>query len=161
MLRFYRIQVVLMLLAFLAIKPHFSLAQCTISNLNPSYCSYDGTVVLDGGSATNFIGNGVSAGVFDPAVAGPGTHTIVANDHASSYGVITSGTFNRVAPPGTETTLSLGKDTNSGLIGVPEGFFNFDYFGTTYNQLRIGSNGIIGLGAGDYGRQPQQNKRCQ
>ena len=41
-----------------------------------------------------------------------------------------------------------GKDFESGIISTAEGFFNFDYFGTTYNQLRIGSNGLIGLGAG-------------
>ncbi len=149
MLRFYSIKwVIFSALAVFALSPHFSLAQCTITNLNPSYCEDDAPVVLSAGAATNFIGNGVTAGVFDPSVAGPGTHTIYANDQASTYGIVTSGTFNRIAPPGTETTLVLGKDTDSGNLGVAEGFFDFDFFGNTYNQLRIGSNGLIGIGTG-------------
>ncbi|MDH4295193.1 MAG: hypothetical protein OEV74_02850, partial [Cyclobacteriaceae bacterium] len=149
MLRLYRIRwVVLSLLAFMALSTHFSFAQCSITNLDPSYCVNDAPVVLSAGPATNFIGNGVAGGIFDPAVAGPGTHTIYANDNASTYNIVTSGTFNRIAPPGSETTLSLLKDTDSGILGTAQGFFDFDFFGVTYNQLRIGSNGLIGLGTG-------------
>jgi hypothetical protein len=131
-------------LAIIGFGYDFSLAQCSFTNLNASYCTNDPSFALNAGAATTFVGNGVSGGIFNPAVAGPGSHIITAHDQASSYGVINSGTFNRVAPPGTETTLSLGKDTDSGNIS----FFNFDFFGTTYNQLRIGSNGLIGLGTG-------------
>src|SRR5688572_3655958 len=148
MLGFYRIKAVVVILAFIAILPHFSVAQCSFTNLNATYCSNETAFALSAGGATTFVGNGVSGGVFDPAAAGAGSHIIVAHDKASTYGVVTSGTFNRVSPPGTETTLSLGKDTDSGILGVANGFFNFDFFGTTYNQLRIGSDGLIGLGAG-------------
>ena len=148
MLGFYRIKAVVVILALVAILPHFSVAQCSFTNLNTTYCTNEPAFVLSAGSATTFIGNGVSGGVFDPAVAGAGTHIIIAHDQASSYGVVTSGTFNRVSPPGTETTLSLATDTDSGILGVADGFFDFDFFGTTYNQLRIGSNGLIGLGTG-------------
>ena len=149
MLRFYRITgVLLFFLAFLANPSYYSFAQCSITNLNATYCTDDAPLVLSAGAATNFVGNGVSAGVFTPSVAGPGNHTIYANDKASTYAIVTSGTFNRVAPPGTEVTLSLGKDTQSAILSTANGFFNFDFFGTTYNQLRIGSNGLVGIGTG-------------
>jgi hypothetical protein len=141
---FYKTRFVVLLLAIIAFGSDFSFAQCSFTNLNETYCTNDPSFALDAGSATIFAGNGVTGNIFDPAAAGAGTHTIIAHDGASSYGVINSGTFNRVAPPGTETTLSLAKDTDSGNIG----FFNFNFFGTTYNQLRIGSNGLIGLGTG-------------
>jgi hypothetical protein len=147
MLGFYKIKAAVVIVAILAILPHFSVAQCSFTNLNAGYCTNEPAFALSAGSATTFVGNGVSAGIFDPSVAGAGTHIIVAHDKATTYGVVTSGTFNRVAAPGSATTLSLAKDTDSGILGVANGFFNFDFFGTTYNQLRIGSNGLIGLGA--------------
>src|ERR1700741_3693020 len=131
---FYRINFVVLLLALIAFGSTISFAQCTFTNLNSSYCTDDAPFGLSAGSATNFVGNGVTLGVFNPATAGAGTHTIIANDRASTYNVVTTGTFDRLAPPGTETTLSLAKDTDSGILGVANGFFNFDFFGTTYNQ---------------------------
>src|SRR5688572_15823856 len=144
----YKTRFVVLLLAVIAFGSDFSLAQCSFTNLNTTYCADEPAFALSAGSATTFVGNGVSGAIFDPAAAGAGTHIIIAHDKASSYGVLNSGTFDRVAPPGTETTLSLAKDTDSGILGVADGFFDFDFFGATYNQLRIGSNGLIGLGTG-------------
>src|SRR5262245_34604971 len=100
MLGFYRIKAAVVILAFLATLPHFSVAQCSFTNLNAGYCTNEPAFALSAGGATTFVGNGVTAGVFDPAAAGAGTHIIVAHDKASSYGVVTSGTFNRVTAPG-------------------------------------------------------------
>jgi PKD repeat protein len=60
---------------------------CTVGNLNVSYstasydtvCVSDGAFALSGGSPAGgtYSGPGVSAGSFDPSVAGVGTHTLV------------------------------------------------------------------------------------
>ncbi len=113
--------------------------QCTITNLNPTYCAADAAFALTGG--TNYYGEGVSAGNFDPAAAGPGTHQIVTtNGDASNYNIVTSGTFNRIVAAG--TVLPLANDTESGVIPIP---FTFNFFGIDYTSLRIGSNLIVGF----------------
>lgn len=52
-------------------------AQCTFTGLAESYCELDNAVTLIGDPAGGtFSGPGISGSEFDPAVAGPGTHTI-------------------------------------------------------------------------------------
>lgn len=52
-------------------------AQCTFSGLEASYCELDDPTVLVGDPVGGiFSGPGMTGSTFDPALAGPGTHTI-------------------------------------------------------------------------------------
>lgn len=144
MLRFYRVRwSVILILAFLAIKPHFSFSQCSITNLDPSYCVDDAAVSLAGG--TNYYGPGVSGSTFTPSSAGVGTHTVYsATGIASSYSVSTSGTYNPdLSAPSTITFPSLPADENSNVIAIG---FTFNFFGTDYTDLTINANGYVMFG---------------
>ena len=123
---------------------YFSYGQCNFTNLNSDYCITDAAFTLTGG--TYYSGPGVTGSTFDPAVAGVGTHLIVTDDHASSYAVSTTGTYNWIS--GSGTTLSLGDDDYSSAINLNGGIgstFTFYFFGNAYTQIYIGSNGLVGF----------------
>src|SRR5690349_13955702 len=95
-----------------AISSH---GQCSFTGLNSSYCIDAGVVPLSGG--TVYYGPGVTGSNFDPAVAGIGTHQLVTTSGlATSYSLVTSGTFSPVA--GSGTPLALTNDSESGLINI-------------------------------------------
>lgn len=133
-----------------------SWAQCTFTGLNPNYCVNSPTSALTttstGGS---FSGPGVIGSTFDPALAGPGTHTITYGICTSSYAV-TGGTGTAwYAPipmptvttgPETPTAVTLGDDEVT-LSALPIGF-NFKFYCTNYNTFYISSNGFITFSAG-------------
>ena len=51
--------------------------EVTIAGLDPTYCSTDSPILLDGSpSSATFSGDGMTGNKFDPAAAGSGTHTI-------------------------------------------------------------------------------------
>lgn len=53
------------------------IAQCTFSGLNLTYCTNDSINVLTGDpEGGNFSGPGIEGNTFNPAIAGPGVHTI-------------------------------------------------------------------------------------
>ena len=132
----------LSLLVFLISSLQYLYAQCSFTNLNSSYCLDESSFALTGG--TNYFGPGVTGNSFDPGAAGVGTHQLVTtNGLASSYSIVTSGTFNP-EPPVSPTVVTLN-DNDEQLVNIG---FTFNFFGTDYTQLRIGSNGILGLGAG-------------
>lgn len=113
-------------------------AQCTLSGLNPNYCTNSAASTLTPGiSGGNFSGPGISGNVFNPSVAGPGTHTISYVSGCTMYSLST-------APYATLTTagtpITLGDDQVS--AGLPIGF-NFIFFCNSYNTFYISSNGFI------------------
>lgn len=78
----------------------------------------------------------LTATLEDVITGGPlGTYTVT----TSAAGSCTATT------DGGPTQVSLGDDNFVGPITLP---FAFDFFGTTYNDLYIGSNGFISFGAG-------------
>ncbi|HTE28845.1 MAG TPA: hypothetical protein VK666_00615, partial [Chryseolinea sp.] len=144
MLRLYKLMwVFLLLLGSLASIPHFSLAQCSITNLQPNYCTDDPVVPLAGGST--YYGPGISGSNFSPLVADVGTHTIYSSDGvATSYGVSTVGSFNPDPTLGSMVNFPLAPaDENSGLI--PLGF-SFNFFGTNYTDITVNANGYVAFG---------------
>ncbi|MGC1240227.1 MAG: hypothetical protein WA874_01505, partial [Chryseosolibacter sp.] len=126
--------------SFLLAAPS-AFAQCSFTNLNASYCVDDPAFTLTGG--TNYYGNGVTGSTFNPATAGVGTHRIVTtNGLANAYTVSTSGTFSPEAAV-SPTSHTLGNNAETLPINIG---FTVNFFGNNYTQLRIGSNGVIGMG---------------
>jgi PKD domain/PKD-like domain/Secretion system C-terminal sorting domain len=120
-----------------------SFSQCSFTNLNTQYCVDDATVSPLTGAA-QFFGPGITGSAFSPSTAGVGTHTVYATSGvASTYNVSNSGTFNFVTTGFSAPTV-LGKDQETGLIGVG---FTFNFFGTNYTNVRLGSNGVLGVGS--------------
>ena len=116
--------------------------QCTLTNLNSSYCVDAPSFTLTGG--TNYYVNSTNTSTFNPATLGVGTHRVLTtNGEADAYYVSTTGTFSPEPPVGA-TTLALGDDAQSGAISIG---FSFNFFGTDQTVVRIGSNGVLGLGA--------------
>lgn len=62
---------------------------------------------------------------------------------SSSYRIIKTSLF-WVSPTG-HTKVSLGNDSVSGALPIP---FRFDFYGTSYSSIYIGSNGLIGFANG-------------
>src|SRR5687768_4421956 len=144
MLKFYKAGLIFFLsaLGFLLTSPHFLYSQCSFTNLDATYCINESSFALTGGA--NYFGPGVTGSTFDPGSAGVGTHQLVTtNGIASSYSVVTSGTFSP-EPQVSPTAVVLG-DNAEQLVNIG---FTFNFFGTDYTQLRISSNGVLGLGAG-------------
>ena len=76
-----------------------------------TFCTTDAPLTLTGGSPAggNYIGTGVSGGIFDPAVAGVGTHTIV-------YALTGSGTCSESV--NTQVTVTAPTTTSLALAGT-------------------------------------------
>ncbi|MFZ6008747.1 MAG: hypothetical protein ACOYXT_00245, partial [Bacteroidota bacterium] len=128
-----------LLIGLFLLAAHSSIAQCSFTNLNSSYCVDDAAFTLTGG--TNYYGNGVSGTTFDPAAAGVGTHQLITtNGVASSYltYVNSFGTFSPEAGSGTSLVLT----DDSQALAIPIGF-TFNFFGNNYTTTNVGSNGFI------------------
>ncbi|MEJ7645841.1 MAG: PKD-like domain-containing protein [Chryseolinea sp.] len=141
MLRFYKVTwVVLLLVGFLSTAPQWSLAQCTITNLDSDYCVDDAAFALTGG--TNYFGPGISGSTFTPATAGAGTHTVYSSTGiASSYYVSTAGTFSPDATISSAVSFPAAPANESSAL-IPLGF-TFNFFGIDYTGLWINANGYV------------------
>ncbi len=115
-----------------------AVAQCTISGLSSNYCTNSNSSTLTPGiPGGNFSGPGISGNVFNPAIAGPGTHSISYVSGCSIYS-LSSAPYATLTTAGTAVTL--GDDQVS--AGLPIGF-NFVFFCNSYNTFYISSNGFI------------------
>ncbi|UII24080.1 PKD domain-containing protein [Fulvivirga ligni] len=121
--------------------------QCGFSGLASSYCSDDAAVTLsEFTSGGAFSGSGISGSVFTPITAGAGTHTI---DYINTniYSVNTSGAFAPFISGTGWTTVSYGagdlEDTDDQLSTAVNLGFSFDFFGSSYTQLFVSSNGNV------------------
>ncbi|HEX7016988.1 MAG TPA: hypothetical protein VF191_15880, partial [Cyclobacteriaceae bacterium] len=123
-------------------------AQCTITNLDPTYCSSDPPVALTGSpGGLTFYRAGVSTPIasYDPSLV-IGADTVVATSGvATNYTVSTTGTFAPVPSPAGSTSLSLADNSETGPISIG---FTFNFFGNNYTNVYIGSNAIIGFSPG-------------
>ncbi|MCU0367225.1 MAG: immunoglobulin domain-containing protein, partial [Cyclobacteriaceae bacterium] len=130
-----------------------AIAQCSITNLNASYCIDAPSFTLTGG--TNYFGAGVTGSTFSPAAAGIGTHQIVSTTgSATSYTVNTAGAFAPIAGTGTSVTF-----TSEWSGALPIGF-TFNFFGTNYSNFFADANGYITFtdwGAANGGNQTLPN----
>jgi len=112
-------------------------SQCTISGETSPTCENDAVQTLT--TTGDFLqGPGITGNTFDPAAAGVGTHTIEAVS-TSSYTIDQTGMY-APATLNTPTAVSLTDDDLSAALPIG---FNFNFFGTSYNQFYISSNGFI------------------
>lgn len=121
-------------------------SQCTITGLNPTACIGDAPLALTGTDFGYFSGPGITGNVFDPTVAGVGTHAInfyQLDPAPTTYTVDQSGTYGLIA--GTGTTISLSDDQVTPAM-LPIGF-TFNFFGTDYTTFNLSSNGFITFNA--------------
>ncbi|MBL4624877.1 MAG: hypothetical protein JKY42_07035, partial [Flavobacteriales bacterium] len=107
-----------------------------------SFCEVDPAITLTatpfGGS---FSGAGLTGNVFSPMAATPGNYDIIYDYSVSSvptYSINQSGTFAPLA--GTGSVINLSDDEVS--ANLPIGF-SFDFFGVSYTDFFISSNGFI------------------
>ena len=149
MVRLYRSLSFILFITGCALLGNFSaIAQCTFTGFSTSYCIDDGPVTMSGG--TNYFGPGVSTNIFSPATAGIGTHQIVTTGPFAGYTVNTTGTFAPIAGTGTLITLADDASSTSRTIG-----FNFSFFGNTFTNYQIVSNGFIRFGSSGSDATPQ------
>jgi hypothetical protein len=123
-----------------------SYAQCDISGVNPVMCLTDAPVemIIDSPGAA-FVGSGVSGSIFSPADAGIGVHTITVSAPGDGY-TVEEGTYGPIdISTGATTVGGLGDDNYVGSFPIG---FNFTFFGATYTQFYIGSNGFMGFTGG-------------
>ena len=115
-------------------------AQCSFTGLDANYCTNDAPVTLVPSGTGTLSGTGVTGTSFDPAAAGPGTHSVTYTEAGDPnvYTVDQTGTFAPVA--GSGTAVSLGDDQLSGALPIG---FTFTFFGVTYTDFHISSNGFI------------------
>lgn len=117
----------------------FAKAQ-SFSGLPLSTCISDDPVTLNPSVTGSFSGPGITGNTFDPAVAGPGTHTITFTP--PRYRVETR---THVNSSGAGTTISLADDAVSGALNIG---FNFNFFDNNYTQLFASSNGFLTFSTG-------------
>lgn len=121
-------------------------AQCSFSGLPLNICESGQPVTLTGSGSGIFSGPGITGNVFDPVAAGPGIHTINYDEYDPNvYTVYQGGTFSPI--PSTGTLISLSDDQLSSALPIG---FNFNFFGTTYTNFYISSNGFITFSASTY-----------
>lgn len=115
-------------------------AQCDITGLSPIMCLTDAPAAMDVASpGASYTGPGVDGNVFTPAEAGLGTHTIEVTAPGEGYSIDESLPYDPIDITG-GSTVSLSDDQVSG--DLPMGF-DFVFFGNTYSNMRISSNGFV------------------
>lgn len=101
-------------------------AQCTITNLDSTYCVNAGTDSLIGTDAGGvFAGPGMTGDIFDPAVAGVGTHIIT---YTTSSPIVNPDKFylrSNVGEPWSQTTNGTAMDLAFGTGTWTMDFFEF------------------------------------
>jgi len=107
-------------------------------------CINDSAYALTGGQPAGgtYSGDGVINGMFNPSVADPGTHaisyTFSTGFTENNYSLNQSGTFSPVAGEGTKVFLADDQVKGPFTVG-----FDFNFYGVTYSDFYISSNGFI------------------
>lgn len=129
-----------MLLPLLQVKAQ---APCdaTFTGLPAQMCSADAPSLLvpvtPGGT---FTGPGITGNSFNPTTAGVGTHTISYTVSQAAGATYAYSAIPYVAPPAVTNFVTLGDDQMSATLPIG---FSFNFYGNTYNQFEISSNGFI------------------
>lgn len=112
--------------------------------LPPTACAGDAPYLLQPNFLLgSFSGPGVSGTTFDPAAAGPGMHTVC---HTVSTNSAVPDSYTATAIPCAPVstagggTVTLDDDEVSGAIPIG---FPFTFYGNTYTELYISSNGFV------------------
>lgn len=130
-------------LSFFSSKTTYAQNFCIIdpnvqqSGLEAQYClasPVDTLMALPRGGT--WSGSGMVDSVFNPLLAGVGTHVITYT--LGGYAIDTSITFSPVA--GTGTAVTMFDDDVQGAFAIG---FSFDFFGNSYSNFYISSNGFI------------------
>ena len=87
-----------------------------------------------------FTGPGITGNVFNPTIAGPGTHTIGYSVSVAPGATYIYSNIPYIAPPAVSNLIVLGDDAVSSSLPIG---FTFNYFGVNYTQFEISSNGFI------------------
>jgi hypothetical protein len=89
-------------------------------------------------------------GVPSTLPTGPDAHGYYAYDAGDSlYGPAPVYEWVEIAPPGPGTIMSDITDEDAAVTTAPI-FFDFQYYGATYNQISVCSNGFVSMGVTDY-----------
>lgn len=115
-----------------------------ILNLASSYCENDNSLVLNACPVNPnyyFQGSGIEADslTFNPALAGPGTHTIEYGYMNTNNYIVTENLPNNYYT-GPLTSVALGDDQLTGNLPIG---FTFNFYGNNYTDFIISSNGFI------------------
>ncbi len=113
----------------------------TFTGLSNQMCSADPSVILvpttPGGT---FTGPGMTGSTFNPAVAGPGNHTITYTVSQAAGSTYAHSSIPYQAQPTVGNFVTLGDDAMSGSLPIG---FTFTFYGNPYTQFDISSNGFI------------------
>jgi hypothetical protein len=139
------IQGIGLLLGLLLLLPNKSFGQppcdSAFTGLTSPMCSAAPAVTLmpntPGGT---FTGPGIAGNVFDPSVAGVGTHTISYSVSVPAGANYIYSNIPFVAPPAVSNLVTLGDDDITASLPIG---FTFNYYGTNYTQFEISSNGYM------------------
>jgi hypothetical protein len=82
----------------------------------------------------------MTGNVFNPTIAGPGTHTIGYSVSVAPGATYIYSNIPYIAPPAVSNLIVLGDDAVSSSLPIG---FTFNYFGVNYTQFEISSNGFI------------------
>lgn len=132
-----------MLLLILLPKISFGQPPCdsAFTGLTSPMCSAAPAVTLvpntPGGT---FSGPGITGNVFNPSVAGVGTHTISYSVSVPAGANYIYSNIPFVTPPAVANLVTLGDDDITAALPIG---FTFNYYGTNYTQFEISSNGFI------------------
>jgi hypothetical protein len=81
---------------------------------------------------------------------GPDAHGYYAYDAGDSlYGPAPTFEWVEIAPPGPGTIITEITDADAAVTSAPI-FFNFKYYGRSYTQISVCSNGFVSMGVTDY-----------
>jgi hypothetical protein len=113
-------------------------SQCAFTGLNPNYCTNSSpSTLVPPAIAGTFSGPGMSGSVFNPSVAGPGTHVITYSSSCNNY-VVAQFPYNPSTTSGTGVLLS--DDAVSSVLPIG---FTFTFYCNAYTNFYISSNGFI------------------
>lgn len=104
-------------------------AQCTITNLDPTYCTSDAPVALSGSpGGLQFYRAGVTTPIasYDPSLVNGADTVVATSGSATSYTYSIAGTFAPITPPAGSTSIPLVDNSESGPIPIG---FTFNFFG--------------------------------
>jgi hypothetical protein len=124
---------------------HVAISQCQTGSffgLEPIYNCPDPSELFGEPFGGTFQGPGISGNMFSPAQAGVGTHIIayITPPSGPVAGYIANAGLTNAPESVALTSVTLSDDEIS--VPLPIGF-DFSFFGNTYNQFRISSNGYI------------------
>ena len=118
----------------------------TFTGLPAQMCSADAPSLLvpvtPGGT---FTGPGMTGNTFNPTTAGVGTHTISYSVSQPAGATYAYSAIPYVAPPTVTNFVTLGDDAMTASLPIG---FSFNFYGNTYTQFEISSNGFITFNLG-------------